>query len=299
MVGHQSTMRADIAYKPKSKGSSEDVATILTAVVDQILDANDYHDKVEPLVFQDGVIEDRGFIDVRMSFDDNFQGEVTLKSLDPRSVVIDPDARDYDPATWTEVFIDNWLSPDDIEAMYGKDKRTQVEAICVTPLSTFGTKSVRYDTFGDNATVIAETVDEARIKSVRVIERQYKRYTMVREFVDLSTGEMRRVPDHWDEGRITAVSQQYGLPIRKRFTSRIRWTVTADHIVLHDDWSPYDTFTVVPYFPVFRRGRPSGLVRHLLDPQDQLNKIESQVLHVINTTANSGWMVEEGSLRNT
>ena len=38
------------------------------------------------------------------------------------------------------------------------------------------------------------------------------------------------------------------------------------------------------------------MVRNLLSPQEQLNKIASQELHIVNTTANSGWMVESGSL---
>ena len=38
------------------------------------------------------------------------------------------------------------------------------------------------------------------------------------------------------------------------------------------------------------------MVRNLLSPQEQLNKISSQELHIVNTTANSGWVVESGSL---
>jgi hypothetical protein len=38
------------------------------------------------------------------------------------------------------------------------------------------------------------------------------------------------------------------------------------------------------------------MVRNLLSPQEQLNKITSQELHIVNTTANSGWIVEGGSL---
>ena len=38
------------------------------------------------------------------------------------------------------------------------------------------------------------------------------------------------------------------------------------------------------------------MVRNLLSSQEQLNKITSQELHIVNTTANSGWIVENGSL---
>jgi hypothetical protein len=53
---------------------------------------------------------------------------------------------------------------------------------------------------------------------------------------------------------------------------------------------------LVPYFPYWRRGKPFGMVRNLISPQEQLNKISSQELHIVNTTANSGWVVESGSL---
>ena len=69
-------------------------------------------------------------------------------------------------------------------------------------------------------------------------------------------------------------------------------------MVLHDDWSPYKHFTVVPYFPYFRRGRTVGLVENLLGPQELLNKVSSQELHVVNTSANSGWKVKRNALTN-
>ena len=50
--------------------------------------------------------------------------------------------------------------------------------------------------------------------------------------------------------------------------------------------------------PFFRHGRTIGLVENLLDPQEYLNKVTSQELHVINTTANSGWKFKTGALAN-
>ena len=300
--GHYSTMRADFQFKPRSGGATAEVAEILTRLFDQIADANDYQ-FVEARVVEDGWIQDRGYFDVRIDYSHNLLGEVKITSLDPETVVLDPDAKEYDPDTWTEVMVDKWQSPDDIEALYGKDKRKQVEILAMSG-STYGYNSVRFDqhvnTFGQHHTGYVPTPyeEQGRIRAVRVVERQHRRLAMVREFVDLATGESRPVPEGWDEERVQAIKQRFGLATRKRMASRIRWTVTADHVTLFDDWSPYDHFTIIPYFPIFRRGRTSGLVRHLLDPQEQLNKIESQVLHVINTTANSGWLVESGSLVN-
>lgn len=297
--GHYSESRIDVHFRPLRAGATTEVAHTLTRLFDSILEHNDYVENVEPSLFEDGIIEDRGFIDVRVDFTDNLLGEVKLKTLNPRMVLIDPDATSYDPAYWSEVSVMHWMSLDDIEAYYGKDKRRKVESVATNPDQTFGQMSVKYETFSDaDSTLTGFPVDETQVKAVRVIERQHRKMAKVRELVDVTTGDTREIPEHWTDRRASLVAQQFGLKIRKRTASRIRWTVTADHCTLHDDWSPYSEFTVVPYFPMFRRGRPSGLMRHLVDPQEQLNKIESQILHTINTTANSGWVVEQGSVVN-
>ena len=110
------------------------------------------------------------------------------------------------------------------------------------------------------------------------------------------TGDMRQVPGNWGERKKKKFADEYGLDIITTLDRKVRWTVTADKVVLFDDWSPYECFTIVPYFPYWRRGRPFGMVRNLISPQEQLNKISSQELHIVNTTANSGWIVETGSL---
>jgi hypothetical protein len=83
-------------------------------------------------------------------------------------------------------------------------------------------------------------------------------------------------------------------PLSKKLIQRIRWTVVADNVVLHDDWSPYKHFTVVPYFPYFRRGRTSAWWRTCSARRSCSTKSRRQELHVVNTTANSGWMVKKG-----
>tara|TARA_Y100000114_G_scaffold4514_1_gene3760 strand:- start:1148 stop:2473 length:1326 start_codon:yes stop_codon:yes gene_type:complete len=115
-------------------------------------------------------------------------------------------------------------------------------------------------------------------------------------YVDVVTGDKRQVPYAWGKKKREEFADRFGLNIMQKKVRKVRWTVTADTVVLFDDWSPYNYFTLVPYFPYFRRGKPFGMVRNLLSPQEQLNKISSQELHIVNTTANSGWIVESGSL---
>lgn len=299
-LGEHGAQRVDPTIKPRLDASDE-TARVMTQVVDQILDNNNYQ-SVEALVLADGLIQDRGFFDVRVDFEENLLGEVKIRALDPVDVLIDPDAKEYDPATWNEVIYTRWHTVEEIAVKYGKDKVEILKSLARGGL-TLGYDSVRLDVkesrFGDTQYPIYITDDyQSVVRNVRVLERQSRVLTQVKQFVDLATGDIREVPDNWSEEKIQQIAGQFGLGIRKTMQRKIRWTVTADWVVLHDDWSPYDRFTIVPYFPVFRRGKSSGMVRQLVSPQEQLNKIESQILHVVNTTANSGWMMEEGSLAN-
>jgi len=300
-LGKQSTQRVDLGFKPR-RDATQESAKVINLLIEQILDNNKY-EFLEKEVFEDGVVVDRGFFDFRMEFKDNIMGDIKARVIDPYEVLPDPDAKSYDPEDWNSVITTRWMTLEDIEAHYGKAKRDEVNSSSQA-YETFGEDSIRYDgrrTFGDDTTTPLQTTDydaDKTIRSVRVVERQFRRLAPIRFFVDNDVGDMKRIPDDLDEDKAIAIAKQAGLSILKRVGKRIRWVTTVDRVVLHDSWSPYRTFTIVPYFPFFRKGKTSGVVRQLLSPQEQFNKIESQMLHIVNTTANSGWIADEGSLAN-
>lgn len=303
ILGEQSTRRADIQFKPRRSGDGA-VAHTLTKLYMQIADNNKL-DWIEQQVFSDGLIMDgRGYFDVRMDFSDHVEGEIRITAKDPLDILIDPDAKDADPKSWNEVFETKWMTLDEIEELYGKDKADRLLFVAENGMS-FGADSVEYQEtrFGDtesNDDFYGAGVpgdDEYRnVKALRVVERQHKKLTRASFFVDPDTGDQRQAPDVWTEAKVKKFAKKHQLSVMSKVIRKVRWTVTCDQVVLHDDWSPYNDFTIVPFFCYFRRGRPFGIVRNLLSPQEQLNKIASQELHIVNTTANSGWMVESGSL---
>ena len=302
VIGEQSTRRMDVTFKPRGNGQQE-IADTLTKLFLQISDNNKL-DWVEAQVFSDGLIQDRGWFDVRIDFDDHIQGEVRITSKDPLDILIDPDGKDYDPRTWNEIFETKWMSLDEIEEIYGQKQADKLR-ITVEHGSALGTDSIEYEEtrYGDTHSGVeyqqgntTNPEENRALRSVRVVERQYYRLKECMFYVDRFTGDMRQVPYGWTKKKREQFADEYDLDIIEKLVRKVRWTVTADLVVLHDDWSPYDHFTLVPYFPFWRRGRPFGMVRNLISPQEQLNKISSQELHIVNTTANSGWIVESGSL---
>lgn len=303
ILGEQSNRRADVKFKPR-RNTDNETAAVLSKLYMQIADNNKL-DWLEQQVFSDGLIMDgRGYFDVRVDFSDHIEGEVKITAKDPLDILIDPDAKDADPKTWNEVFETKWMTLDEIEETYGKKQANKLQFIAENG-NSYGSDSIEFHEtrFGDTDErgdfFGAGNVGEdsyGNVKALRIIERQYKKLNRTKCFVDPETGDTREAPEAWSESKCKKFAKEYGLTLMEKMAKKVRWTVTCDKVVLHDEWSPYKEFTIVPFFCYFRRGRPFGVVRNLLSPQEQLNKIASQELHIVNTTANSGWMVESGSL---
>jgi hypothetical protein len=300
VMGEQIYNRSEISFRPKS-GADPATADVLTKVFKQISDNNQL-DWRRSDMFADGIITSRGYLDVRLDFNASMQGEVRIETINPKNVIVDNDAEEHDPDSWNEVFVTKWMTADDIAILYSKEDAEYLRNRddSYYPYGYDSIDNIR-DRFGlpfnANYGGQAQAYDESPVvRSLRVIERQHRIMDRQKHFIDPKTGNMRPVPEGWDRDRIAAVVQQFGYQVIPRLVKRIRWTVICDNVVLHDDWSPYKHFTVIPYFPYFRRGTTIGLVENLVGPQELLNKVTSQELHVVNSSANGGYKVKSGAL---
>ena len=297
-IGYQIQNRMDIAFKPRGGDSDLHTATIISKVVMQVADQTALHWR-ETQIFSDGLIEQRGYFDVRMEFDTNIKGEIDITTLDPMDVIPDPDAKAYDPDDWADVIVTRWLTLDEIEQLWGKAARAKAEASNddgddfgdqdeETPRNKFGNETLG---FHDGCETKADG-----LRRYRIIDRQKRVYEMSDCLVWPLTGDVQ-VMDTMAEDSIKDAFRQ-GAVRSRRMRRRVKWIVTTYSTTLHDTYSPYEHFTPVPYFAYFRRGRTGGMVDDAIGPQEILNKAMSQVVHIVNTSANSGWVVEENSLTN-
>jgi hypothetical protein len=299
IMGEQIYNRMEVAFAAMNGGPFE-MADVLNKL--WVKDANmNQLSWLRSDMFADGSITSRGFYDVRVSFEDNMRGDVSIAKMNPKNVLIDPDAEDYDPDKWEDVIVSKWFSPNHIELEYDKEAAKELEARAESSY-LYGYDSIerkrdRFATEEYNTALVGDTARRQR-RFIRVLDRQYREPKKVEFFVDPVNGDMREVPETWDYNRISDVRARYGLEIFKKVVNKVRWCVTADDLVLFEDWSPLKHFTIIPYFPYFLHGTTIGLVENLLGSQELLNKASSQELHVINTTANSGYKVREGALKN-
>jgi hypothetical protein len=298
-VGYQIGNRMDIGFRPRSGPADAETASTLSKLAMQIADNNQLHFK-ETQVFSDGVIQQRGYFECRMSYSDTILGEVKIDVLDPMDVIPDPDANSYDPDEWADVIVTKMLTRIEIEEFYGTKAEKKLDELD-TDKGLFSVDAIEQDRnrFGDDDSLYEEYIDESREENktqrIRVIDRQFWQMDKA-DVIITPTGDIRLVEDMKPEVVESMVAN--GAIKMERRIKRVRWLITTKDKVLHDDWSPFRHFTVVPFFPTFRRGNTRGLVDDAIGPQQLLNKSMSQFLHIINTTANSGWITVAGTLTN-
>lgn len=298
-AGYQIQNRVDIAYLPRGQGADEQIAKVMSKVVRHSLDNTQFRWH-ETDMFLDGLIQQRGYLDLRMCYDDSIDGEPKLSSLDPLDVLPDPDARSYDTDEWSDVRVTRWMTAREIEGRWGKDAADAVvQSGVVYADENFGHEVVHRTGFGNLPFSYAMGwgwfEDRAQQRRYRIIDEQSHEYanTLVGIW---PTGDFRSVEDLPREKLAWLID--HGVHIVKRRIRRVRWRVAAPEVCFLDKLSPYQHFTVIPYFPYFRRGRTIGMVDNMVSPTEMLNKFVSQYEHVINSSANSGWQAEAESFEN-
>lgn len=298
-IGDQLKSRVDISMRPRNSETDQSTADTLTKVAKQTCDDIRYQ-WLESQMFADGMIEQRGFIELYMDFSENAMGVIKGEDLDPLDVLIDPDANSYDPDNWADVCVLRWMLPGQIRQLFGDALGDQVEER-ETRTGDGQDAVILRNSFGDDSdsTSVAGARDSGRTWTINgitrylIIFRQHRKYELTDVLIN-PDGKIDMLDRYTPEEVQARLAQ--GDIRDKRVMRRIRWTVSTSDVLLHDEWSPYRTFTIIPYFPYFRRGKTIGAVDNAMSPQELLNKTTSQFLHITNTSANSGWKVEDGSL---
>lgn len=324
VMGYQSSNRTDLTFLPTSDSvSSEDVASVLTSLF-KIEGDRDNLVYTDTDVFSDGIVTGRGFWGSYLNFDNNDLGEICWKAEDPFAVYVDPDCSTYDlddrenGAAYIQKSV--WKDLDYIESNYGAQAADAVENVYnasyqsslmylggqdeISPRRSFG-EYVDDKAMNSWDDVFYTDFVDRQAKRVRILDSEYKITQIMPCFVDLETGQKKAIPEEWfqpeNQHRIQA-ALDYGMmknnPIRivQRPVTRIRRTITCADIMLYDDWSIYDKFTTTGYFPYFRRGKTRGMIEDMIDPQRELNKKRSVLTDILNRSANSGWIWEDGTL---
>lgn len=300
-IGYQIANRVDITYMPKGGLASQEGATTMSKVTKHVLENTGYRYS-ETEAFRDGLVQQRGFIDIRMDYEDSIDGEIKITTLDPLDVIPDPDAKSYDPDQWADVHVTRWLTAREIESIYGKGAADAVKDswIGYCDEKNWGAETVRRFGFGNDlppsyAMGAAWIGDNEYTRRYRIVDKQYHEYANA--LVAVFPGNDLRVVEGYPPQHLAWLMDN-GVNLITRRVRRVKWQVCAPEVMLFDDFSPFEHFTVVPYFPFFSRGQTLGMVDNMESPAESLNKMVSQFEHIVNGSANGGWQGEADQLTN-
>jgi len=299
-AAYQMQNRVDVSFAPRGGQSDEYMAKVL-GKVSKWVDDNAGYRYAETDMFLDGLIQQRGYIDMRMDYNDSLLGEIKMEVLDPTDCIPDPDARSYDPDHWGDWRTRRFLTAREIEGLYGKAAADAVVngSHAYADLSFFADEADYRKGFGGMPPSYARGYgwyeDRPEYRRYCIIDSQTNEYATALTAI-WPTGEMRVVEGSSREQLAWLID--HGVQIVKRRMRRVRWQVAAPEVTIVDKWSPYRHITAVGYFPYFRRGQTVGMIDDMVSPQDMLNKFVSQYAVVVNASANGGWQGEANALAN-
>ena len=288
--------RTDLRAFP-TENSDADIANVLTYALKNIF-TQTQADSEETEAFEDQVTAGRGILEVFPDFDADIKGQIKIRQTPWDMTVFGPHLRkDLEDCEYLCSW--SWLSRDRLTNLYPEFKneisdmfgRFERHILGLTDLSDMDTP-LTDSMFADTKT-----------REMRMVECEEKVYYRLKYYIDQQTGWMT------DELQIPKAyrSQLKSLSPLLRSTDRrmhrIRRTIFAGDLILEDGFVNRPTppnatgpnFSKFPVYAYKRGNRFEGKVERLKDPQREINKRRSQIVDIVNTSINNGWLVGKGT----
>jgi hypothetical protein len=265
-------------------------------------------------VFQDGIIGELGWWEVPIVYEENpIDGDIVVRRVKWDHILPDPRHEDYGAQDSRYLWRLTWMGLEDACHLWPTHEADFHKAILIGSTQSTGLNPERpvvvHDVHqGDRYKDVSEAAAAGRQDTILFAECWYRQFQLQTFFVDRLEGDLIRIGH--DEGLTLAESLVGQDPYRYRIITheirdmRVSVYLPEAHVLIEDGPTPYQLadgtpdphFPYVPYKAFWVEGESHGIVRPLKDPQREKNKRRSQALHILNTSAKSGWIMEDGAL---
>jgi hypothetical protein len=262
--------------------------------------------------FLHGIVTGRGYTFGKVDYSDDWLGEIKLHSrVNPRHVYYDPMAMDITLADsqymiWVELMRENavrhLIGDKEVADMkfhhlrsmdWEQDFEPEDWPVLGHSAHTAGNPADRWYMHKKYTKGIPP---DAYYKVGNTFYRTWENEYFV---ADRLTGQLKPVEGN-DRKRGEAIvnSMPSDVMLVQRQVQKIKQAiVVGDTVIDHkESTTSHKVFPLIPFFGGFYMGETFGLLHDLKDVQDFLNKRFSNYAHILNTTANPGWIGDEDAV---
>jgi hypothetical protein len=223
-----------------------------------------------------------------------FSPVIKAKRIPGGNFYLDPSGQEYDLSDHRFLFIEKYLTQEEIELIWGKDK---FNAQSVPTRDIY--KLDFYDEISDK---------------YRILEVWYKVKESVLWFRNPITGKEDSLPPEKFKDFTSAISKGIVLPDGRKFqsnapiettetlTEKVKYMIFSGNNILDDGYSPYNFtgFPAVLYgaYKNDNENRWFGIITEMKDPQRELNTIRRQLVHLLQTLPKGMLVHENGAVLN-
>jgi len=293
LSGWQRQNRQDLQVLPR-RGGTTTLAQIFTELLKYFYDVA-HADWQNSVVFFDGITTGKGWLVLDIDYTkDPLNGELLLKRERPTMVYEDPNAQQYDLSDARFIIRTYWANKEQLEQEFPKAKK-DIGLLASADISEkepiVGVETTDYQT---------PTGQITDIEKYRYLVKEYywQEYQKQRLIIDTQSLEIKEMDIDDDRAQVL-VNAAPRLRIVDRVMPVLNLTTVVGKIILQDIKDPFEgisTFPLVRFCDDWVDGYVKGEVDDLIDPQKEHNKRRSQALHLLNTEAHSGYIMEENAL---
>jgi len=293
--GYERQNRTDIRSMPR-KGGTEPVARILNNIIKDILYGCEGEFE-QSMAYVYGLITGKGYLGLDISMDDDIiNGQIELKNILPFEIRVDPYHSDYDMNDADYLFQFKWMSKNKILRTYAS-KAKELEELQVDDDDKMPIFGVETDSYKQNPVPGDFHIDKHMYRVKRCYWREYESRTLL-----INPQDGRIFNPELPVSAIKKILQRRpNLQQIDRVIPKLNLITKVGNVILDDINDPFNgvwRYPIVPFFAYWYGSDVFGIIRNLKDPQREINKRNSQVLHHLNQSANSRDIYEEGSIVN-
>lgn len=296
--------RQEVKYIPREQGDSQ-ANELLTKAAEWYRDQSNADDEDSDM-FLDSAVCGLGATETTLDFEEEEEGAPSINAINPLECYWDHSARKKNftdsNRRWRvrEKPLSDVLEMFDAEISAGLITRDDLDA----SWAKYGvagdkpqdrTPGEQYNGDGKEA----ETAPGKDERLVTIAQLQYKKRVTVYDVFDPATGQKAEVP----EEKFAVLSERaamMGMPVQAQPRRKtVIMNVFLGGKVLRETPALCPTGFSIQFTTFYlerHTGRPYGMMRLMKDPQRWANKWMSQAMHILNTNAKGGLMVEEDAV---